>query len=178
MVNIKSIIVDLNGDKITLNDYLKELLLGVWNEREGFNGKRPFGNSGWEHDIYKALIENSIIDGELDDENGYVESINEDEADKIINDLIQDIFDIGMDINSMSSKIPFDTDVMVYLEDGTKLVGIMSELCRPYDIEYPDVPCPLDEYVLIPKNGIYEENCFGYFEAPNFASKPIGWKLL
>lgn len=39
----------------TIGHYLSLLLAGVWKHREIFNGKRPFGNSSWEYDIYDAL---------------------------------------------------------------------------------------------------------------------------
>jgi hypothetical protein len=35
------------GDNITIRDYLRILLETLWEEGEGFSGKRPFGNSGW-----------------------------------------------------------------------------------------------------------------------------------
>lgn len=40
----------------TIRDYLKGLLTNLWTEGEGFSGKRPFGNSGWRHDLYRPLI--------------------------------------------------------------------------------------------------------------------------
>ncbi len=39
----------------TVRDYFVELAAAVWREGEGFSGKRPFGNSGWESQVYKAL---------------------------------------------------------------------------------------------------------------------------
>lgn len=57
----------------TIRDYLKALVRMVWHENEGFSGKRPFGNSGWEHELYKALAKAKAIrasrdlDGEYDD---------------------------------------------------------------------------------------------------------------
>jgi hypothetical protein len=38
------------GDNITVRDYLFKILMMVWDE--GFDGKRPFGNSGWDHELY------------------------------------------------------------------------------------------------------------------------------
>lgn len=31
----------------TIGEYLKKLLLTLWDEEDGFSGKRPFGNSSW-----------------------------------------------------------------------------------------------------------------------------------
>jgi hypothetical protein len=48
---------DLNR-MLTIKDYLKELLLRLWNECEGFSSKRPFGNSGWEWDLVAVVQDN------------------------------------------------------------------------------------------------------------------------
>lgn len=51
----------------TIRDYLTKLLMTVWQEGESFSGKRPFGNSDWQYDLYKPLIKAGVIKGELDD---------------------------------------------------------------------------------------------------------------
>jgi hypothetical protein len=51
----------------TIRDYLKALLRKLWREGEGFGGKRPFGNSGWEWELYKALAVGCAIDVLFDD---------------------------------------------------------------------------------------------------------------
>lgn len=48
----------------TIRDYLKKLLLALMNEEEGFSGKRPFGNSGWQNELVHALVQNGLISGE------------------------------------------------------------------------------------------------------------------
>lgn len=53
---------------ISVRDYLKELLVRLLQEGESFSGKRPFGNSGWEHDLAGALIATKAIDGTLDED--------------------------------------------------------------------------------------------------------------
>lgn len=63
---------DLNRE-ISIKEYLKTLLLTVWSEQEGFSGKRPFGNSGWDYDLLACLVRNKVIEGRLD-EVGYVDS--------------------------------------------------------------------------------------------------------
>ena len=55
----------------TIGQYLIRLSQQVISEVEGFSGKRPFGNSGWQLDLVHALVLNKFIDGELDDD-GYV----------------------------------------------------------------------------------------------------------
>lgn len=58
----------------TVRDYLLMLLKTLWREQDGFSGKRPFGNSGWDYDLYTALVKGKAIKGsfyEYDD--GYSE---------------------------------------------------------------------------------------------------------
>lgn len=51
----------------TIRGYLEELLKRVWDQGESFSGKRPFGNSGWERELYDPLIEAGLMrDGEND----------------------------------------------------------------------------------------------------------------
>jgi len=54
------------GDDLTVREYLRMLLMAVWNEGEGFSGKRPFGNSGWEGDIFDPLVKAGFIPGTID----------------------------------------------------------------------------------------------------------------
>ena len=76
------------GGNLTVRDYLRTLLETLWLEGEGFNGKRPFGNSGWEYDLYAPLIKAGFIAGDLDSY-GYVNSITDHkEAEAYVFDLI------------------------------------------------------------------------------------------
>ena len=50
------------GDDITIRDYLRTLLMTVWEENESFSGKRPFGNIGWDYDIPIALAKAGFVD--------------------------------------------------------------------------------------------------------------------
>ncbi len=63
---------------ITIREYLEELLKTLWREGEGFSGKRPFGNSGWQYDMYSVLKKKGLIREKLDEK----------EADKFIMGLI------------------------------------------------------------------------------------------
>lgn len=55
-----------DADAATVRGYLKALLTKLWNEGEGFSGKRPFGNSGWEYDLYFPLVKAGRVAGELE----------------------------------------------------------------------------------------------------------------
>ena len=75
----------------TIGEYFEKLLLTLWDEQEDFSGKRPFGNSGWEYDVYASLISAGVVDGNLDEE-GYVVDVTYSAANKIICEMIKQIF--------------------------------------------------------------------------------------
>ncbi len=56
----------------TVKEWLKGLLKTLIKEEEGFSGKRPLGNSGWLFDAYRVLVGSKLIDGEIDEEEGWV----------------------------------------------------------------------------------------------------------
>lgn len=74
----------------TIRDYLKALLTELWTEGEGFSGKRPFGNSGWEYDLYRPLLVAKLINGSVD-EYGDIVELDEAAADKAILKAIKDL---------------------------------------------------------------------------------------
>ena len=61
------------GDNLTIRDYFYTLLTAVWNEGESFSGKRPFGNGGWEYDLYRPLVKAGFVRGTLGDYGTLVE---------------------------------------------------------------------------------------------------------
>jgi len=73
---------DLNRE-VTIREFFYELMKTLWEEGEGFSGKRPFGNSGWDADLITCLIKNKIMDGEID-EDGYIKKCNWNESNKFI----------------------------------------------------------------------------------------------
>lgn len=66
----------------TIQGYLIALLLELWEQGEDMV-KRPFGSSGWQYDLYKALIKADLVGGSLD-EDGYVKELDHAEADDLI----------------------------------------------------------------------------------------------
>jgi hypothetical protein len=70
-----------------LRGYLNKLFFSLLDEGEGFNSKRPFGNSGWQYEIYQHLVRWDVIDGELDEDGGLMD-FNREHADEFINDLL------------------------------------------------------------------------------------------
>ena len=91
-MDILSIPMEKNdANASTIGEYLITLLSTVWEEEEGFSGKRPFGNSGWKSDVYAALIKANAVQGKLD-EDGYVESIDRKKANSIVEEAVQKIY--------------------------------------------------------------------------------------
>lgn len=77
-----------DANAATIRDYLITLLATLWDEKESFDGKRPFGNSDWDGDLVVALIQAGAIEGELD-EDGYIGSCDDDTAEELIGAAIQ-----------------------------------------------------------------------------------------
>ena len=75
-----------------IRGYFHALLKAVWQEGECFCGKRPFGNSGWEYDLYEALVKAGKVKGDIDDD-GYLNECDTKTADKIIFDAIDECFE-------------------------------------------------------------------------------------
>lgn len=71
-------------DAKTVGEYLRALLSTLWQEDEGFSGKRPFGNSGWKWDVYTALVKAGVVPGEFDEELGYLDECDEQAADRLV----------------------------------------------------------------------------------------------
>lgn len=74
----------------TIRGYLIALLAAVWDEKEGFSGKRPFGNSSWDFDLFAGLVKAKFIAGELD-EDGYFEDCDYDAGDALISMAIKSL---------------------------------------------------------------------------------------
>lgn len=54
------------GENLRVKDYLRALLRTLWVEQEGFDAKRPFGNSDWDYELYRPLAEHGFIDARQD----------------------------------------------------------------------------------------------------------------
>lgn len=66
----------------TVRDYLKALLVCLWREEESFSGKRPFGNSGWQFEVYGALVKAGAVTGRMDGD--YADEVDRTAADALI----------------------------------------------------------------------------------------------
>lgn len=79
---------DNDPDATTIREYLKALLTTLWDEGEGFSGKRPFGNSGWKYEVYSALVMARLVGGSFDSD-GALAQVDDDDADALILDAIE-----------------------------------------------------------------------------------------
>lgn len=70
----------------TVRGYLVALLSNLWEEEEGFSGKRPFGNSGWQYDLYVPMVQAGMVPGTVDAD-GYVDDFPQ-ASRKMADDLI------------------------------------------------------------------------------------------
>lgn len=77
-------------ENFTLREYLKELLKVLWEKEDGFSGKRPFGNSGWQYDVYGSLVKAGHLEGTLD-EDGYVEDFDDRQAQELVLECIRNL---------------------------------------------------------------------------------------
>lgn len=59
----------------TVREYLMATLVEFLNKEEGFSGKRPFGNSGWDSAIIEAWIKAGLLQGKFD-EDGCIDGYN------------------------------------------------------------------------------------------------------
>jgi hypothetical protein len=83
--------IENDADALTIGEYFYMLLIMVWRDKEGFSGKRPFGNSGWDHEVYASLVKAGVVEGKFDDD-WYIIDCNYNKADKLIYNAILDMF--------------------------------------------------------------------------------------
>lgn len=53
----------------TIRGLFYELLAKVWTEEQGFNGKRPWGESSWQYAVYQAIAEAGLCPREMHEYN-------------------------------------------------------------------------------------------------------------
>lgn len=81
-----------DADAATIRDYMKALLRAVLTETEGFSGKRPFGNSGWDWDMHIPLVRAGLVRGTMDsDDDQYISEHDAEAADKLLLDAVNDL---------------------------------------------------------------------------------------
>lgn len=84
------------GDELTMLEYFEQLLQTLWDEGEGFSGKRPFGNSGWQGEVIQALAAAELVKNETREE--------ERAAELFVCAMITRAFDLASDKASQNSR--------------------------------------------------------------------------
>lgn len=92
MINVLDVKLDTDNraGAYDVRGYLKALLRELWDTGEGFSGKRPFGDSGWEYELYWGLIKAGLVHGSFDDY-GYVANVDKQAADRLIFEAIKQL---------------------------------------------------------------------------------------
>jgi hypothetical protein len=75
----------------TVKEYLMSLLMSLWLNGESFSGKRPFGNSGWELELFHSLVHAGLLKGTVN-EDGYADDYNRKDGEKLITEAIKHLF--------------------------------------------------------------------------------------
>jgi len=73
----------------TVRHYLYTLLKTLWHEKEGFDGKRPFGNSDWDSCIAVAAVQAGLVAGTVSEEALWVDSLAWPSFERLVSDAIQ-----------------------------------------------------------------------------------------
>jgi len=72
----------------SVREYLVALLRELWTNKDTFSGKRPFGMSYWQGELYWALVQAGLVSAEFD-EDGDLVRLDSDTADQLVADAIQ-----------------------------------------------------------------------------------------
>jgi hypothetical protein len=70
---------DNEAEASTVKDYFRSLLVTLFEEGDDFSAKRPFGNSGWEEELFVAFVDAGVLEAEID-EDGYLDDYNPSDA--------------------------------------------------------------------------------------------------
>ena len=63
--------------------FLKALLKTIWVEEDRFSGKRPFGSSSWDSELFEPLIRARVVTGSFD-QDGYIQELDRPDAEAAI----------------------------------------------------------------------------------------------
>lgn len=80
--------------EVSIREYLYELLATLWKEADGFSGKHPFGNSGWQYDLAFPLVQGGYLRGRITIEDGWtsLDSYDSEAHHKLVAELIKHVF--------------------------------------------------------------------------------------
>lgn len=133
--------VDANdAGAATIREYLVALARVVWDEGEGFSGKRPFGNSSWEYELYTPLAKAGLITVSWDDD-GYIDDFPDEERRKA-QDLIQKAIEALGERQPLGEAIALTADQFIRL----RVVEALSASFRVVD-DLVDSAAPIATWI-------------------------------
>lgn len=97
---------DTDIGSCTVAQYLHAILRTLWFEKEGFSGKRPFGNSDWTCCMSKAAIRAGFVTGKIDEEHGWLDELDRPAFDK----LVEQAIDVLCDMSGVLDQADWFTD--------------------------------------------------------------------
>lgn len=94
-------------EKMTIREYMRRLLSTLFEEGESFSGKRPFGNSGWSHDLILPLVVSGAVAGSYTayDEDGEETTYDADDAEQEVEGYIDDHAEYNTFVQSMIAAL-------------------------------------------------------------------------
>ena len=87
-----------NHEPVTVQEYLVEVLLATWKNAARFS---PFGNGGWQYNLYDTLIKEGFIAGKFD-KHGFLIDFDKKTADAMISAAILEEFGRKEPVTSVS----------------------------------------------------------------------------
>lgn len=81
--------IENDAGAATVRDYFKSLLSTIWTEEEGFSGKRPFGNSGWQREVIYSLVKFGVLEGQWDDDEKAADQYDDNMANELVIEAIE-----------------------------------------------------------------------------------------
>ncbi len=110
----------------TLAGYLGALLRDVWVQGEGFSGKRPFGNSGWQYEVYFPLVKAGWVDGFVDEYND-LDQVDTQVADAVIVRAIDRLISSPRDTTDMyADRLRADRDHAALVVAEQRLARVLQ----------------------------------------------------
>lgn len=123
----------------TVADYLFKLARHMWDEEDGADGKRPFGNSGWQHEIIAALVRGGALRGTFIDEQDSAYSSYElskySNGDDVTS-LVKSLFDFLESADPLSFQPPPEPKEWYVVNTDADYPGVGITIEGPYTEEY------------------------------------------
>ena len=124
------------GKGCSFRSYIKGLIDELWKQGPSFDAKRPFGFSGWQHEVYSEMIENHLLVAY--DKDGLIQEFDKGRADIAIRYCIDHIFreaDIERKKNEelkdqLQTMIEYAIDLAKEFDDDPNRKSVIKEIAE------------------------------------------------